>query len=297
MAEEKLKPTSFRIDEETAEKIRNISASIGGNQQETIAKLIEAYEFQKGKIILKEKKGDIEKFEGYTTVINRMFMDALEENQNIKEVVKFEFEAQLKSKDSIIQELQEKGILLKKRDEETADLLKNYEKQCSNLETEIKEIRLEMDNKIFQYETIFNDKEELNKVLTNSYNEQKKQIEEISKENVKYKNLYQDFLIEKQKVSELEKENEIISLELNKKINEIEKMEKDIEYETKKIKDNMAYEIKKTKEEQMLIFEKRILDIETENQNVVRKLDENKREEIDKYQNKYFELLKKFENL
>ncbi len=51
-----LKPRSFRIDDETAERIKEISNIIGGNQQETIAKLIEAYEFQSGKAVLIEKK-------------------------------------------------------------------------------------------------------------------------------------------------------------------------------------------------------------------------------------------------
>lgn len=40
MAESKeLRPRSFRIDDETAERIKEISNTIGGNQQETIAKL------------------------------------------------------------------------------------------------------------------------------------------------------------------------------------------------------------------------------------------------------------------
>lgn len=37
-----LKPKSFRIDNETAEKFKEISNTIGGgNQQETLAKLID----------------------------------------------------------------------------------------------------------------------------------------------------------------------------------------------------------------------------------------------------------------
>ena len=58
-----LKPKSFRIDEATAERFKEISGQLGGNQQETLAKLIEAYEFQSGKAILTDKKADIEQFE------------------------------------------------------------------------------------------------------------------------------------------------------------------------------------------------------------------------------------------
>ena len=35
------KPRSFRIDDETAEKFKEISSVISGNQQQTLAKLIE----------------------------------------------------------------------------------------------------------------------------------------------------------------------------------------------------------------------------------------------------------------
>lgn len=50
------KPKSFRINDETAEKFKEISNTIGGNQQETLTKLIEAFEFQSGKAVLTEKR-------------------------------------------------------------------------------------------------------------------------------------------------------------------------------------------------------------------------------------------------
>ena len=45
-----VKPRSFRIDEETAEKFKKICLEAGLNQQETLAKLIESYELQAGSI-------------------------------------------------------------------------------------------------------------------------------------------------------------------------------------------------------------------------------------------------------
>lgn len=103
-----LKPKSFRIDDATADKFKEISSQIGGNQQETLAKLIEAYEFQGGKAILTDKKADIEQFERYTAALIRMYMGSLEDNQNLTATIRTEFEGQLKSKDSTIQDLQEK---------------------------------------------------------------------------------------------------------------------------------------------------------------------------------------------
>lgn len=51
-----LKPKSFRIDDATADRFKEIAAQIGGNQQETLSKLIEAYEFQEAKQSLQRKK-------------------------------------------------------------------------------------------------------------------------------------------------------------------------------------------------------------------------------------------------
>lgn len=54
------------------------------------------------------KKADIEQFERYTAALIRMYMGSLEDNQNLTATIRTEFEGQLNSKDSIIQDLQEK---------------------------------------------------------------------------------------------------------------------------------------------------------------------------------------------
>ena len=109
MADEKvLKPKSFRLDDETADKFRKIGETIGANQQETLERLIQAYELQIGKSNLTEKKADMEKFEGYIAILNRMYMASLEDNQHITDVVRESFEDALKSKDQTIRELQKR---------------------------------------------------------------------------------------------------------------------------------------------------------------------------------------------
>ena len=50
-----VKPRSFRIDEETAEKFKKICLEAGLNQQEALAKLIESYELHAGNAVLTEK--------------------------------------------------------------------------------------------------------------------------------------------------------------------------------------------------------------------------------------------------
>ena len=137
-----LKPKSFRIDDATAERFKEISADIGGNQQETLAKLIEAYEFQAGKAILTDKKDDIEQFERYVNAITRMFMGSLEDNQNITETVRTEFDGLLKSKDATIQDLQEKIKVAKQLQQDSDEKAKTFADANTDLVKKLEKLQL-----------------------------------------------------------------------------------------------------------------------------------------------------------
>ncbi|MBD5165211.1 hypothetical protein [Helicobacter sp.] len=167
-----LKPKSFRIDDETAEKFKEISGIIGGNQQETLAKLIEAFEFQSGKAVLTDKKTDIEQFEKYVSALTRMFMGSLEDNQNITETVRMEFDALLKSKDTTIQNLQEE--LKKSKDQRELAIAdeKQQADECSRLKSEL----MGYAEKVKDLQTALADKDSLNKALTDSCNDLKAKI-------------------------------------------------------------------------------------------------------------------------
>ena len=160
--DKQLKPKSFRITDETAEKFREISSELGGNQQETLAKLIEAFEFQNSKLLLPEQKNDIEKFEKYTSILIRMFMNSLEDNQNITDFVRTQFEAQLLAKEKTIYEFQEKSkIALEEKEEIT--------KKCMILEKE----KADLQKKNEQLQIIISDKEVLTASLLETIASQK----------------------------------------------------------------------------------------------------------------------------
>lgn len=172
-----LKPKSFRIDEETAEKFKQISVAIGGNQQEALSKLIEAYEFQTGKAIITEKKADIEQFETYVTAITRMFMGSLEDNQNVTERIRTKFDALLRSKDITIQELQKKLAQVNQQKEEFASKAKTYHDESARLNVTIHDLKNEYTSKINDMQTMLVDKDSLNKTLTDSCNDLKEKME------------------------------------------------------------------------------------------------------------------------
>lgn len=258
MADDKtLKPKSFRISDETADKFKEISSNIGGNQQETLAKLIEAYEFQSGKAILTDRKADIEQFERYVTALTRMYMGSLEDNQNITDTVRTEFDALLKSKDATIQDLQERVKELKQKQEEATEQAKAAAEMNTHLNSEIQKLKEESVTKISVLEQQLADKELLNRALIASESDLKTRIEEMS--------------------------------DKQSKLDEIGKQLASVTSE----RDAAKYRIS----EIQIKHEKELLQVEKEHNELIQKLKEQKQAEIDSYQSKYLELLEKLQEL
>ena len=212
-----LKPKSFRIDDITADKFKEISADIGGNQQETLSKLIEAYEFQAGKAILTDKKSDIELFEKYVNSLTRMYMGSLEDNQNLTETIRTEFDAMLKSKDVTIQDLQEQLKKAKQTEKEATDEANSLYGINEELQRKIELLKKESDAKITDLNIMLSDKDKLNQALATSYDELKIKQESMMDE-------HKNFSILSDKYETLKKENEGLHKETDKAAYIIEDM-------------------------------------------------------------------------
>ena len=290
MADDKtLKPKSFRIDDETAEKFKEISAIIGGNQQETLAKLIEAFEFQSGKAILTEKKSDIEQFEKYVNALTRMYMGSLEDNQNITETVRTEFEALLKSKDTIIQDLQAQLKVAKQLKEESNVKAATCISENSRLNEYIKSLQNEYNSKLDDMESMLLDKESLNKTLIDSCNTMRSQISVMTKESEEIKEL-------RKKLADvtLERDSLLIHKEEDRKT--LEKVNKEYEGIIADLKQRSNASLEQCKEQMQITLDKAVLETERKHQEQLQILKEQKQAEIDKYQQKYFELLEQLKN-
>lgn len=268
MADEKaLKPKSFRIDDTTAEKFKEISATIGGNQQETMAKLIEAYEFQSGKALLTEKKSEIEQFERYITSLTRMFMGSLEDNQNLTVTVRTEFEALLLSKDAVIQDLQEKLTEAKQLKEEASAKAKAHADENARLISTINSLNIEYKSKLDDMQSMLADKDSLNKALTDSCNDLKWKIETL-------KNEIEDIPVIQQKFEQLNSEHDRILKE----------------------KSDLENSLERQKEHAQIALDKAVLKVERTYQEQIEKLKADKQAEIDRYQEKYFNLLEQIKD-
>ena len=277
MDEKILKPKSFRIDDATAEKFKGISAEIGGNQQETLAKLIEAYEFQAGKAILTEKKADIEQFEKYVTALTRMFMGSLEDNQNITETVRTEFDAMLKSKDSTIQDLQGQLSVAKQLKADATEKAKTFSDENADLKKHIEDLQNDLESKVTSLNTMLLDKEKLNQALTNSYDELKKKADSMQKEHEDFTALRAEFESKQSEIKSLMKEKE------------------EAEASVEKLKQQEKESVERCREQMQIAQEKALLEAERKYQEQIQKLKEEKQTEIDKYQKKYLNLLEKLQ--
>ena len=102
------KPRSIRIDDATLKKFKEISENLNGNQQLTLATLIDVYELQQGTLTAPECAENIEQFQKYMQAMTRLYTTALENSANVQALCRAEFAAQLTSKESIIVGLQQK---------------------------------------------------------------------------------------------------------------------------------------------------------------------------------------------
>lgn len=290
MAEGKeLKPKSFRIDDETAEKFKEISNTIGGNQQETLAKLIEAFEFQSGKAILTDKKADIEQFEKYVSAITRMFMGSLEDNQNITETVRTEFDALLKSKDATIQDLQEKLTVAKQLKEDATLKARAHADENARLNSVIDSLNNEYNSKMDDMQSMLSDKDSLNKALTDSCNDLKTKIGGM-------KEAAEQSAIFREELEQLKKEHEKVIRERSDLEKQMQQEQTAHEKAISELRQHEADALERLKEQLQIAQDKAVLQIEKSYQEQIQKLKADKQSEVDKYQQKYFDLLEQMKS-
>lgn len=274
MAENKeLKPKSFRIDDETAEKFKEISSAIGGNQQQTLAKLIEAYEFQSGKAVLTDKKADIEEFEKYITAITRKYMGSLEDNQNLSQTIRTEFDALLSSKDTTIQDLQSQLTTAKQIKEEAASKAQMYADENTRLNGVIDSLNKEYNAKMDDLQTMLADKDSLNKALTDSCNELKTKAEGMKKAA--------------EQATTLQSDLEKLQKEYDKLVHE----QADLEKQLKQEQSSHEKTLEQQREQSQISLDKAVLEVERKYQKQLQTLKEKHQAEIDQYQQKYLTLL------
>lgn len=288
-----LSPKSFRITDETANKIKEISAEIGGNQQETIAKLIEAYEFQAGKAVHADKKADIEKFEQYINILTRMYMSSLEDNQSLSDTIRTEFDALLKSKDATIQDLQGRLALAKQsRDEAVAqsnDLLSenaNLKETVQQLKDDCSEKITDLQSMVTDKDSVIAEKEKVNRTLTELWMDTKSRLTDALAELENTGKIKEELAILQTALKE-EQENRVKAEDARKSLSA------ELEDTRRKYEDHEKEIIAKCNKAAANDKERALFELERKHQQQTQSIIAEKQKEIDKYQQKYMDLLEK----
>lgn len=98
---------SFRISDETKERLEALSASIGGNKDQVFNTLMDAYslEQEKASVAETDQAKSIETFEQYANTLVRLYLEALRSVSSSDDRIRGEFQNQLAESAQTIKEL------------------------------------------------------------------------------------------------------------------------------------------------------------------------------------------------
>lgn len=279
-------PKAFRITESTADKFKEIAQEIGGNQQQTLARLIEVYEAELGRESMPEMRESIDTFEGYVRAATNMYMQALESNQNMRALVRTEYEGQLKSKDMIIEDLQAKVTEAQQTAKIATDAEESYLAMIDKLKTDNYDLSVKLNSEKEDFNRKNDDWNHKYDVLNEKY----QKLQDAEQE---FRQLIGTLMKEKDKLTEENTRLQEQRDSINANIAELTYTNKSISAELKAYKTQVEEEQQRQEKAQQQ-YKKQL---ETENRLAIKELEnelkEKHREEIDKLRtelDKYKEL-------
>ena len=290
---EKKQAKAFRLTEETAEKFKEIAQDMGANQQQALARLIEVYETEMGKESFPEMREDIDTFEGYIRAAANMYLQALESVQNMRALVRTEYDTQLKSKDKSIAELQERVEIAEYRVKEATDnesdykvLIDTLNKENDDLKNSLKEEREEFKERLEESKKSYSD-------LSNSYTKlqitesnTKSMLSKFMEENQELKMKNIEFIEERQsfdsKLQDLVCKNQTLQSDLEREKQRYDEV-------IKKQEDSFMDYKKRTQTEYQLELQLKINELQQSHKSEFDEV----RKELDKYKELYFQIVSK----
>ena len=265
-----LRPVSYRIDDETKDKIKLIADELQLSQQGTLQKLIEAFELQKDKSLVSDpgKKEIIENFEFYTSKLNQSFISIVQGLQDADEKAEMKVLDKLQSKDMTIQDLQEKITTANQLKEAATLQAKEFANKNLQLEKDIQELNKQIEAMNKQIDTYKASNEALTASLTLA-NEKAKDNEEAAK----------DYSMA---VKELDK----VKNELEKSKNELELLKHDHAAELKQLDTQKQLDIRAAVETAKEEAQQKIDVLKSDYEARIAKINDEMSKRVDNYQEK-----------
>jgi chromosome segregation ATPase len=99
------KPVSFRLDIDVANAFKELAETNGFTQTQALDTLISNFEMQKAKLLISDRKKEIEAFETYASKLVNIYLNSLELNYAAEERIREELSNDLNKKEEAINKL------------------------------------------------------------------------------------------------------------------------------------------------------------------------------------------------
>ena len=180
------RPVPFRIEQETAEKIRTLSKDFS-NQDAALNAIMAAYERENLMMANPQFSEDIRQFEEYQKFLSGKYTDMINALATADQRARGEVRELLASKDVTIQDLQAQLEKAKSSRETYEQLYQSGQAEKESVEKELEKeqlvsqgLRSEMKEKEERYNSTISDKDRLNDILSKAVDEKNKELEKLA---------------------------------------------------------------------------------------------------------------------
>ena len=250
---------SFRITDETKERLEALSASIGGNKDRVFNTLMDAYSLEQEKVTVTDQAKNIETFEQYANTLVHLYLEAFRAVTSSDDRIRGEFHNQLEENSRTIKELRgQRDQMLDEINLEKA----NAQKEVASIQAKNKELvatveRLE--KLLAAAEEQANAKQAMNEVLlaqAKQNENEKKQLEQMTN---RYQALEKQLEDEKTVAAKVKLELED---ELRRTVSEKEKVAYEAELSRKEAIRQAEDSIRKEKDDEIAQLQKQLFDMQ-----------------------------------
>ena len=253
---------SFRISDETKERLELLSASIGGNKDRVFNTLMDTYslEQEKATVAASDQEKNVETFEQYANTLVRLYLEALRAVSSSDDRIRGEFHNQLEENAKTIKELrsQRDRMVNELTLEKTNAQKEAAEFQAKNKESTATIERLE--KSLAAANEQVDAKQAMNEVLLSQVKQTEKEKEEYNQMAASFHELEKQ--LEDEKTS-ARKEKQAFEEELRKAISEKEKAAYEAELLKKEEIHKAKETIRKEKDEEIAALQKQLFDMQT----------------------------------
>ena len=253
---------SFRISDETKERLELLSASIGGNKDRVFNTLMDTYslEQEKATVAASDQEKNVETFEQYANTLVRLYLEALRAVSSSDDRIRGEFHNQLEENAKTIKELRNQ------RDRMVNELAlekTNAQKEAAEFQAKNKELTAvieRLEKSLAAANEQVDAKQAMNEVLLSQVKQTEKEKEEYNQMAARFHELERQ--LEDEKTSS-RKEKQAFEEELRKAISEKEKAAYEAELLKKEEIHKAEETIRKEKDEEIAALQKQLFDMQT----------------------------------